>query len=162
MRCENLAGQVASMAAICRDLSPILSRVECLDLNGKRVPLYPTRRDDTIPTSLQWQMLFSPFITVRSLNISKKLEPLVMPALEELARGRVTAVFPKLSTIFLEEVQPSGSARDAIEAFVSAREFSKNPVAIQFRLPLDSNVGTTLSPCSASSTGWVWNSPVDN
>ncbi len=148
------------MAAVCRDLSPILSRVECLDLNGKRLPSYPTRRDDTIPTSLQWQMLFYPFVTVRSLNISKKLEPLVIPALEELARERVTAVFPKLSTLFLEEVQPSGSARDAIEAFVSAREFSKNPVAIQFRLPLDSNAGTTLSPCS--STGWYWNSPVDN
>lgn len=160
MRCENLAGQVGSMAAVCRDLSPILSRVECLDLNGKRLPSYPTRRDDTIPTSLQWQMLLYPFINVRSLNISKKLEPLVMPALEELARGRVAAVFPKLSTLFLEEVQPPGSARDAIEAFVSAREFSKNPVAIQFRLPLDSNAGTTLSPCS--STGWFWNSPVDN
>jgi hypothetical protein len=160
MRCENLAGQVTSMAAVCRDLSPILSRVECLDLNGKRLPSYPIWRGDTIPTSLQWQMLFYPFVAVRSLNISKKLEPLVIPALEELARERVTAVFPKLSTLFLEEVQLSGSTQDAIEAFVSAREFSKNPVAIQFRLPLDSNAGTTLSPCS--STGWYWNSPVDN
>jgi len=150
IKCENLAGQVSSMAAVCRDLSPILSRVERLDLHGKRLP--SLKDDDTTPTSLQWQILFHPFITVQSLNISKKLEPLVIPALEELTRERVTAVFPKLSTLFLEGVQPSGSARDAIETFVTAREFSNNPVAIQFRSPLDSNAGTSLSPCS----GIVW------
>ena len=162
IRCENLPGQVSSMAAVCRDLSPILSRVERLDLHGKRLPYSILKDDDTTPTSLQWQILFYSFITVQSLNISKKLEPLVIPALgelTELTRGRATAVFPKLSTLFLEGVQPSGSARDAIETFVTAREFSNNPVAIQFRSSLGSNAGTTLSPCSG--TGWYWNSSVD-
>ena len=48
IECDNLVGQVSSIAAICRELSPLLSRVEHLDLHGKRLPLYSSRQGDTV------------------------------------------------------------------------------------------------------------------
>lgn len=151
---DNLAGQVSSMAAVCRELGPLLSHVERLDLHGKRLPSYPVWQDDTIPTGIQWMGLFCPFTAVESLYVSKKLEPLVAPALEEITRERPAAVFPKLRTLFLEELQPSGPVREAIEAFVATRWLSDRPVAFQQRLPLDSDAGNTLSPCSWPAWSW--------
>ncbi len=150
IRCDNLAGQVSSMAAVCRGLSPLLSRVECLNLRGKRLPSDPTWQDYTYPTNLQWLGLFHPFITVESLYVSKKLEPFIASALEELTGEHATTVFPKLHTIFLEELQPYGLVREAIEAFVAARGLSDCPMTLQQRLApvFDPKPDITLSPCS--------------
>src|SRR6266850_354952 len=151
---DNVAGQVSSMAAVCHELGPLLSRVERLDLHGKRLPPYPVWQDDTAPTGVQWLALFCPFTTVESLYISKKLESLVAPALEEITRERPGAVFPKLRTLFLEELQPSGPVREAIEAFVATRWLSDRPVTFRQRLHLDSDAGDALSPCSWPA--WYW------
>ncbi len=129
---NGLVGQVSSVAAICRDLSPLLSRVERLDLHGKHLPGSPFLQGNTaVPDSLNWLGLFHPFIAVQSLYVSKKLGQLVAPALEELTKEGATAVFPKLRTLFMEELQPTGSVREAIEAFVATRRLSDHPVIIQ-------------------------------
>ena len=160
IECDNLVGQVSSIAAICRELSPLLSRVERLDLHGKYLPLSPFWQDDTVPVDLDWLGLFYPFITVQNLYVSKKLGQLVIPTLAELTTEGAKAVFPNLRTLFLEELQPSGSARDAIEAFVATPWFSDHPVAFQQRLPLDSDASITLSPCSWPA--WYWDPTSDD
>jgi hypothetical protein len=98
IKCDNLARQVSSTAAVCRELSTFLSRVERLDL---RVSSNLVRQDELVPTNQQWLGLFKPFITMQSLFVSKELESLVSPALEELTRERTAVVFPKLRTLFL-------------------------------------------------------------
>jgi hypothetical protein len=130
--CDNLVGQVSSVAAICRDLSPLLSRVERLDLHGKHLlSLSPFSQGDTAPASLDWLGLFYPFIAVRSLSVSEGLGPLVVPALEELTKEGATAVFPELRTLCMEELQPTGSVQEAIEAFIATRFLSGHPVTFQ-------------------------------
>lgn len=90
--------------------------------------------------------------------MSKRLGPLVAPALEELTKEGATAVFPKLRTLFVEELQPSGSVREAIEAFVATRWLSDHPVA--FQQHRDSDAETTISPCSWPA--WYWDPAVDD
>jgi len=51
------------MAVVCRELSPLLSRVERLDLLGKRLDLRPGWQDIVDP--MQWQELFHSFIAVQ-------------------------------------------------------------------------------------------------
>jgi len=148
IRCDKLAGQVSSMAAVCHGLSPLLSRVERLDLHGKRLPSYPVWQDDTVPTSLQWLGLFHPFITMESLYVSKNLKLLVAPALEELTREHATAVFPKLHTLFMEDLQPYGLGQEAIDPFGTAQWLPDRPVAIHQRLAPESDPKITLSPYS--------------
>ena len=129
--CGNLVRQVSSMAAMCRELSPLLSHVEHLDLHGKILPLSLFFQGHTAPANTDWLELFYPFTTVQSLHVSKNLGRLVAPALEELTKEGATAVFPKLRTLSLEELQPSGSVREAMEAFIATRGLSGNPVVLQ-------------------------------
>jgi hypothetical protein len=148
IECDNLVGQVSSIAAICRELSPHLSRVEHLDLHGKHLPLAPSWQGDTVPADLDWLAFFYPFISVQNLSVSKNLVPFFVPALEELTKEGATDVFPKLRTLSLEGVQPSGPVREAIEVFIATRSLSCHPVVFQQRLHLDSDIGTTISPPS--------------
>jgi hypothetical protein len=131
--CGNLVRhrQVSSMAAMCRELSPLLSHVEHLDLHGKILPLSLFFQGHTAPANTDWLELFYPFTTVQSLHVSKNLGRLVARALEELTKEGATAVFPKLRTLSLEELQPSGSVREAIETFIATRGLSGNPVVLQ-------------------------------
>jgi hypothetical protein len=146
--CDNLVGQVSSLAAICRELSPLLSRVEHLDLHGELLRLSSPWQDDTVPADLDWLAFFHPFISVQNLYVSKNLVPFFVPALEELTKEGAADVFPKLRTLFLEGVQPSGPVQEAIEVFIATRSLSGHPVVFQQRLHLDSDAGTTISPSS--------------
>jgi hypothetical protein len=105
--CGHLATQVSSIAAICRDMSPLLSRVERLDLHEKDLPWSPSWPGYSIPgAGLDWLAFFYPFISVRTLYVSKNLGPFFIPALEELTKEGATAVFPKLRTFFLGGARP--------------------------------------------------------
>ena len=148
IECDHLATQVSSIATICRDLSPLLSRAECLDLRGKYLPWSQSRPGPgySVPAGPDWLGLFYPFISVRSLYVSKNLGPFFMPALEELIKEGATAVFPKLRTFFLEELHPSGPEREAIEAFIATRSLSDHPVIFLRRLCPESDARTTISP----------------
>ena len=127
IKCDNCPGQVSSMAVVCRELSPLLTRVERLELLG-RPALRPVWQDITDP--MEWQELFYPFIAVQSLHVSKKLGPLIAPALQALTGERVTEVLPRLLYIFYEGFRPSGPVHEATKPFVTARQQSSLPVAV--------------------------------
>ena len=128
IKCDNLPGQVSSMAAVCRELSPLLTHVERLDLGCLALRTVWNHIMD--PT--QWQELFYPFIAVRSLHVSKKLGPLIAPALRALTGSRVTEVLPRLLYLFYEGFQPSSPVHEATKPFVTARQQSSDclPVAV--------------------------------
>ena len=75
----------------------------------------------------QWLELLHSFTAVEDLYLSKELAPCVMPALEELVRGRTTEVFPNLQNISLEELEESGPVQEGIEKFVAARQVTGHP-----------------------------------
>ena len=131
---DNLSRQVPLIALVCRELSPLLSHVEHLDLRGKGISsqLDP---QDIGPT--QWLELFRPFVAVQNLYISKKLGPLITPALQMLTGERVTEVLPELRTLSLKEPQPSRSVMQTIQPFITARRLSDHHVAIEQCLCLD-------------------------
>jgi len=79
----------------------------------------------------QWLELLQPFTSVNGLVLSESVVPLLAPALQELARERVTEVLPALHNIFLPERQPSGSVQEAIGQFIAARRLSNSPVTVR-------------------------------
>jgi len=124
--CTELLGQVLSMALVCRELSPLVSRVERLDLRCVRnllqlAPPFMNLGD--------WPELFQPFIAVKNVYLCKNLWPKLAPALQDLSEERVVEALPELRTLFLEE--PRGRAMGFIEPFITARRLSGHPVAVQ-------------------------------
>ena len=79
----------------------------------------------------QWLELLCPFHGVRRLYICDELEPLVAATLRELTGERTMEVLPALENLFLDEFRPSGSARDAVESFIAARQLLDRPIVIQ-------------------------------
>ena len=124
--CTELLGQVSSMALVCRDLSPLVSHVECLDLRCVRHLLQLTPPFMNLG---DWLVLFQPFIAVKNLHLCHILWPKLAPALPALSGGRAIEVLPELRTLFLEE--PRGRAMGFIESFITARRISGHPVAVQ-------------------------------
>jgi len=128
IHCDRLDYQVSSMTQVCRELSPYLSFVEKLDM----MPLHGTSlalQDDM--DSTQWLELFHPFIAVQSLWVTQELVPLVAPALQGLTGDGATEVLPALSDLRLEGLKPSGSLWEGIQPFITARQLSDHPVAIE-------------------------------
>jgi hypothetical protein len=77
-----------------------------------------------------WLELLRPFTSVKSLYLSRVIVPRIAPALQELIGERVAEVLPALQTLFLEDSNLSGPVQEAIELFVSGRQFSSHPVAV--------------------------------
>lgn len=130
--CTELLGQVSSMAVVCRELSPLVSRVERLDLRCVRhlLQLAPPFMNLGV-----WLELFQSFIAVENLYLCKDLWPKFAPALQDLSEERVVEVLPELRTLYLEE--PRGRAMRFIEPFITARRISGRPVAVQQCVPSD-------------------------
>ena len=124
--CTELLGQVSSMALVCRELSPLVSRVEHLDLRCVR---YLLQLAPPFMNLGDWLELFQSFIAVKNLYLCKLLWPKLAPALRDLSEERVTEVLPELRTLFLEE--PRGRDMGFIEPFITARRLSGHPVAVQ-------------------------------
>ena len=124
---DSLPAQVSLMAAVCRELSPLLSRVDRLDLLG-RFTLQQVRQYFMDPR--EWKVLFHPFIAVQSLHVAKKLGPFIASALQALTGERDTEILPRLFNIFYQGFRPSGLVHEATEPFVTAREQSGFPVAV--------------------------------
>ncbi|KAI0249436.1 hypothetical protein BJV78DRAFT_1354257 [Lactifluus subvellereus] len=60
------------------------------------------------------------------------LDELIAPALQELTGVRVMEVLPALHNLFVMDPHPSGSARQAIEPFITARQLSNQPVTVHW------------------------------
>ena len=63
-----------------------------------------------------WLVLFRLFTAVRTLQISRELQPVIVPALQEFTGERTMQVLPVLDSLYLEEYQPSGSDQQAHRA----------------------------------------------
>ena len=128
IHCKKLDYQVSSVTQVCRELSPYLSFVEKLDMTPLREALLPLQDD---MDSTQWLELFHPFIAVLSLWVTMELVPLVAPALQDLTGDGAIEVLPALCDLRLDGLEPSGSLWEAIQPFVTARQLSDHPVAME-------------------------------
>jgi len=127
-KCDGLQRRVSSLAQLCNGLSPLLSQVVRLEINGDSDPQVESQ--DTMEGT-RWLELFQPFTAVQGLYVSKKLGPLVAHALQGLTGERAKEVLPALRRLSLGGVKPSGSAQEVIEPFVSARQLSDYPVTVE-------------------------------
>jgi hypothetical protein len=75
----------------------------------------------------RWLELLRLFIAVKNLYLSENIAPHIMPALQEPVVDGMAEVLPALQNVFLEELEPSGPIREAIEQFVAARQVTSHP-----------------------------------
>ena len=126
IHCKAVDWQVRSMGQICDQLLFLPSTVEQLEVSDFNLDSnWQVDMEDT-----EWLKLFHPFTAVRTLRIRRQLQPLIVPALQELTGERATEVLPALDSVYLEEYQPSGSEQQAIKPFIAARQYSDHPVAV--------------------------------
>ena len=124
--CKAVDWQVRSMGQICDQLSFLSSTAEQLEVSCRFLDSnWQVDMEDT-----EWLKLFRPFTAVRTLRIRRQLQPLIVPALQELTGEWATEVLPALDSVYLEEYQPSGSEHQAIKPFIAARQYSDHPVAV--------------------------------
>src|SRR6266850_2164410 len=114
--------QDSQMKLVCRELSPLLSRVDCLDLY---VSMFMP-----VQESIPWLDIFRPFFAVQSLRVTEERWQSVAPVLRELTGERAMEVLPSLRTLVLGEFQPCAPIMAALEPFIAARQLSGHPVAI--------------------------------
>ena len=126
--CEEPGWQLSSVAQVCNAHFPLLSQVEQLDI-CETSPMKLAAKNEVNPS--QWLELFRPFSAVRSLYVSETLEPIVAGALRELSGDRTMEVLPALENLSLDELGPSGPARDAMEPFIAVRQLSGRSVVVQ-------------------------------
>jgi hypothetical protein len=123
--CNAFDWKVSFLIQICSQLWPLLSGVEELVISCyNQDPLDWQDVDHT-----QWLELFRPFIAVQHLDICG-LEELIAPALRELTGARVMEVLPALRTLGVIDPGSSGSVRQALQPFITARNLSNHPVTV--------------------------------
>jgi len=122
---------LSSVTQMCNDYFSCLSQVD--QLNICHFPEDPGMelggKNEVDPS--QWLELLRPFSAVRTLYVCDELEPLVAAALGELTGERTMEVLPALENLCLDELGPSGSARDAVESFIAARQILGRPIVVQ-------------------------------
>jgi hypothetical protein len=123
--CNAFDWKVSFSIQICSQLGPLFSGVEELVIScNNQDPLDWQDVDHT-----QWLELFRPFIAVQSLHICRLEEP-IAPALRELTGARVMEVLPALRTLGVIDPGSSGSVRQALQPFITARNLSNHPVTV--------------------------------
>jgi hypothetical protein len=127
VRCDALDWKISFLVQICNQLSPFLSDVKWLDIFCEDIDPLGLQYD---LDHTQWLEIFRPFIAVKILQI-RGLDELIAPALQELTGERVMEVLPGLRSLFVTDWEPSGSVREAIEPFITARQLSNQPVTVQ-------------------------------
>jgi hypothetical protein len=122
--------QVSSIARVCDQLLHTVSQVERLDIDQTGDEL--EWQDDGDPTV--WLELFNPFISVKSLYVSKMLRPRVVLALKQLAGERATEVLPSLHSMFFKGPRLSEleAVEEDIKPFITARQLTDHPVVVQY------------------------------
>ena len=126
--CRVVDWQVWSMSQICNQISFLPSIVEQLDIQVGHTHQETAWQVDMECT--EWLKLFSPFTAARTVRISRELQPLIVPALQELTRERATEVFPALDSLYLEEYPPFESDQQAVEPFIAARQYTDHPITV--------------------------------
>ena len=125
--CRDLDWQLSSSAQVFTSFFPSIYMVEHLYIYKPQDS--QTQRQVNID-NIQWLEIFHPFAAVINLYLSEKLAPSIASALQELVGGRTREVLPVLQNIFLEGLKPSGPIQEGIREFVSARQFSGQPITV--------------------------------
>ena len=121
--CRRLDWQLSFVAQISSQLSPFLSSVRLLGIQG--VHKLPTGEEDV--DSAQWLELFRQFDHVTQVNVfEKELVPSIVQAL--VAEDTGTEVLPDLSTLHLSRPHRSPSVEKAAEQFIATRRLSGRTV----------------------------------
>jgi hypothetical protein len=126
--CCRIDWQVDSMALVCGQLSPFFSLIEQLSFI-MNCSFSELQGEDDIE-STEFLELFRPFTAVRTLHVSRSLVPLIATALQVLIGPRATEVLPNLRDLFLGGSPIPGSATEAMQPFLTARQLSGQPVAV--------------------------------
>jgi len=127
-RGHSIPQPIAPVAQLCNELSPLLSHVESLevseDLDDQVESIVGT--EDT-----PWLELFRPFPAVRSLFVSKGLQPFIARALRELTGEREGEVLPALRRLFVGRPSQPGSLWEVREeTFLVTRKHSGSLASI--------------------------------
>jgi hypothetical protein len=123
--------QVSSMEQICTSCLPPLLTLEHLYIYEN--PHWREHWQDNIENAL-WLELLHPFTSVKNLYISSDIARRIVPALQELVRGRLgraTEVLPALQYIFLER-QVTGPVEEGIQLVVAVRQAIGHPIAVSY------------------------------
>lgn len=121
-----------SMPMMWRVRRRFLSLVACVE----RLDVRSTHSTLAIPgdlTPAQLLELFRQFSAVQSLYVSANMNRLVVSALNKSTGDMAKKVLPALREVFLERLEPSGSLWEGIQQFVTARQHSDHPVAIDIQ-----------------------------
>ena len=124
--CRPSDWQLSSVAQVCDSALSPLPTLERLEIYIKR-----SWKDDV--ENAQWVELLHPFTPIKDLFLRGESIQFVAPALEQLAGERVTEALPALQNLLLEGPQPSEPAKKMIGKFVTARQLSGRPVAVNHR-----------------------------
>jgi len=131
--CEVVDWPLPSMMALFGRLLPIPSAVEQLKLyeawDEPDFSIEEERQDDL--DDLRSLEFLIPFVSVKSLYVSRMLGPFVARALENLMEESVTVLLPALENLFFEGFRPPGFLVSTIESFVSMRQLAGHPVIVR-------------------------------
>ena len=125
--CDTSYCPVLSIVRLFEQFWPIPSGVEQLELCEEAWDV----RDLLVDQEDLWLQLLIPFVSVKSLYVSKGLVPFVASVLENLTGESVTGVLPILDNLFLEGFGSSGLGEETIRSFVSMRQLSGHPVIVR-------------------------------
>ena len=127
--CREPDRQASSMAQVCSQLSPLLSHVERLHIRDY-MPGQEREGNGIDPTL--FLELFHPFPATQYLHIYDGLKPLVARALKELTEETAIEVLPSLHRLVFRDPSPSGSIRNDIQGFITARQNLNHPVDVEW------------------------------
>ena len=129
VRCKHSDWQLSSLAQVCTSSFPqvLIRTVEHLHISEAKYER-PRWQDDI--EGSQWVEALRPFTALKDLHVSREFLPRIAPAFQELAGEPVTEVLPALQILFLEEVNPSGPVREAMDKFFAARHLAGHPITV--------------------------------
>ena len=114
---------VLALARVCRHLSPLVSGTERLDVESMSWPEWDETDNEILVG------LFSPFNSVRRIEVAGTLFPSVASALARSAGEMGQMVLPALQDLHLKDTPPS---LPEIESFVAARRLSGHVVTVHY------------------------------
>jgi hypothetical protein len=83
--------------------------------------------------NIQWLEFLHLFTTVKTVSLSEEFTPRVVPASQDLSGERIMEVLPALQSVFSPESSLSGPVEEALAQFLTARQLSGHPVAVNPR-----------------------------
>jgi len=128
--CHEMDWQLSSLAQLCSQLHPLVSRVEWLDMAMKKIP-QPNWQDDMDAT--QWLEVFRTFTAVYALHLGSVVLSSVLSALEGLNADSAAQMLPALRDLWFDSDSPEqpSSVQEALKLFLSARQHSDCTVTVR-------------------------------